>query len=157
MSRPSELLGAHGPFAERNPLFAVREAQGRMADAVEETLDTNATLVVEAGTGVGKTFAYLVPAMLHPGKVMIATATKHLQDQLFLNDLPRVKTILGASRDVALLKGRSNYLCRYRLVGARHEQFISAGHLREQLRRVEQWSMQSKSGDLAECQDVAEG
>ena len=128
-----------------------------MADAVEETLDTNATLVVEAGTGVGKTFAYLVPAMLHPGKVMIATATKHLQDQLFLNDLPRVKTILGASRDVALLKGRSNYLCRYRLVGARHEQFISAGHLREQLRRVEQWSMQSKSGDLAECQDVAEG
>lgn len=128
-----------------------------MADAIVDTLDANATLVVEAGTGVGKTYAYLVPAMLHPGKVMIATATKHLQDQLFLNDLPRVKAILGASRDVALLKGRSNYLCRYRLQSAQHEQFISAGGMRQQLRNIEQWAMQSKSGDLAECTLVPEG
>ena len=108
MRTPSALLGADGPFAENNPLFAVREAQCSMADAVGAALDEGSTLVVEAGTGVGKTFAYLVPAMLHPGKVMIATATKHLQDQLFLNDLPRVKSILGASRDVALLTAEGN-------------------------------------------------
>jgi len=154
---PSALLGATGPFAENNPLFAVREAQGCMADAVGAALDEGSTLVVEAGTGVGKTFAYLVPAMLHPGKVMIATATRHLQDQLFLNDLPRVKTILGASRDVALLKGRSNYLCRYRLDGAKTVEFIRSGELREQLRTIEQWTLRSKSGDLAECEGVPEG
>ncbi len=154
---PSVLLGASGPFAESNPLFAVREAQGRMADAVGTALEEGATLVVEAGTGVGKTFAYLVPAMLHPGKVMIATATRHLQDQLFLNDLPRVKTILGASRDVALLKGRSNYLCRYRLSGAKTLEFIRSGELREQLRSIDQWVLRSKSGDLSECESVPEG
>ncbi len=157
MRTPAELLGADGPFAEQNPRFAVRESQGRMADAVGAALDEGSTLVVEAGTGVGKTFAYLVPAMLHPGKVMIATATKHLQDQLFLKDLPRVKAILGASRDVALLKGRSNYLCRYRLLGAKTEEFIRSGELREQLRIVEQWTLRSKSGDLAECEGVPEG
>ncbi len=154
---PSALLGASGPFAESNPLFAVREVQGRMADAVGTALEEGSTLVVEAGTGVGKTFAYLVPAMLHPGKVMIATATRHLQDQLFLNDLPRVKAILGASRDVALLKGRSNYLCRYRLDGAKTVEFIRSGELREQLRTIEQWTLRSKSGDLAECEGVPEG
>ncbi len=154
---PSALLGACGPFAENNPLFAVREAQGHMADAVGTALEEGSTLVVEAGTGVGKTFAYLVPAMLHPGKVMIATATRHLQDQLFLNDLPRVKSILGASRDVALLKGRSNYLCRYRLDGAKTLEFIRSGELRQQLRTIEQWTLRSKSGDLAECEGVPEG
>ncbi|OYY75584.1 MAG: helicase [Gammaproteobacteria bacterium 28-57-27] len=128
-----------------------------MADAVGTALEEGATLVVEAGTGVGKTFAYLVPAMLHPGKVMIATATRHLQDQLFLNDLPRVKTILGASRDVALLKGRSNYLCRYRLSGAKTLEFIRSGELREQLRSIDQWVLRSKSGDLSECESVPEG
>jgi ATP-dependent DNA helicase DinG len=155
--RPSELLGPHGPFAEQNPNFAVRESQCRMADEVGEALDRQSTLVVEAGTGVGKTFAYLVPAMLFPGKVMIATATRHLQDQLFLNDLPRVKQILRASRDVALLKGRSNYLCRYRLEGAKTLEFIRSGELREQLRTIDAWSMRTKSGDLAECGGVPEG
>lgn len=128
-----------------------------MADAVEEALHAGSTLVVEAGTGVGKTYAYLTPAMLFPGKVMIATATRHLQDQLFLNDLPRVKSILGASRDIALLKGRSNYLCRYRLENAKTVHFIRAGEWREQLRAIEQWSLQSRIGDLAECEHVPEG
>jgi ATP-dependent DNA helicase DinG len=155
--RPSELLGPHGPFTEQNPSFAVRESQGRMADAVEEALEQQSTLVVEAGTGVGKTFAYLVPAMLFPGKVMIATATRHLQDQLFLNDLPRVKAILRASRDVALLKGRSNYLCRYRLEGAKTLEFIRSGELREQLRTIDAWTLRTRSGDLAECMGVPEG
>lgn len=155
--RPSELLGPHGPFAEQNPSFAVRESQCRMADAVGEALDRQSTLVVEAGTGVGKTFAYLVPAMLFPGKVMIATATRHLQDQLFLNDLPRVKQILRASRDVALLKGRSNYLCRYRLEGVKTLEFIRSSDLREQLRTIDAWALRTKSGDLAECEGVPEG
>jgi len=155
--RPSELLGPHGPFAAQNPNFAVRESQCRMADAVAEALEHQSTLVVEAGTGVGKTYAYLVSAMLHPGKVMIATATRHLQDQLFLNDLPRVKQILRASRDVALLKGRSNYLCRYRLEGAKMLEFIRSSELREQLRTIDAWSIRTKSGDLSECEGVPEG
>lgn len=155
--RPSELLGPHGPFVEQNPSFAVRKSQGRMADAVEEALEQQSTLVVEAGTGVGKTFAYLVPAMLHPGKVIIATATRHLQDQLFLNDLPRVKAILRASRDVALLKGRSNYLCRYRLEGAKTLEFLRSGELRAQLAAIDAWAMRTQSGDLAECVGVPEG
>jgi ATP-dependent DNA helicase DinG len=155
--QPSEILGSSGPFAGSNPNFAVREAQCQMADAVGVALAQATTLVVEAGTGVGKTYAYLVPAMLHPGKVMIATATRHLQDQLFLNDLPRVKSILGASRDVALLKGRSNYLCRYRLDGAKSLEFIRSGELRDQLRTIDQWVIRSKSGDLAECEGVPEG
>lgn len=155
--QPSELLGPNGPFAAANPNFAVRESQREMADAVQQALEAQSTLVVEAGTGVGKTFAYLVPAMLHPGKVMIATATRHLQDQLFLNDLPRVKAILGASRDVALLKGRSNYLCRYRLEGAETLEFIRSGELREQLRTIGAWNMRTRTGDLAECEGVPEG
>ncbi len=154
---PSDLLGPQGPFAEANPNFAVRESQCQMADAVAEALDQQSTLVVEAGTGVGKTYAYLVPAMLHPGKVMIATATRHLQDQLFLNDLPRVKQILRASRDVALLKGRSNYLCRYRLEVAKTLEFIRSSELREQLRTIDNWNMRTKSGDLSECEGVPEG
>ncbi len=154
---PSELLGPHGPFAEHNPGFAVRESQCRMADAVAEALEQQATLVVEAGTGVGKTYAYLVPAMHFAGKVMIATATRHLQDQLFLNDLPRVKQILGASRDIALLKGRSNYLCRYRLEGAKRLEFIRAAGLGGQLDAIEDWALRTRSGDLAECSGVPEG
>lgn len=155
--RAANLLGPHGPFAEHNPNFVVRQAQCHMAEAVEQALAQQQTLVVEAGTGVGKTYAYLVPAMLYSGKVMIATATRHLQDQLFLKDLPRVKAMLGASRDVALLKGRANYLCRYRLEGAKALEFMRKSELGAQLAAIETWSLKTRSGDLAECEGVGEG
>src|SRR5579875_3206191 len=102
----SALLGADGPFAREVPNFAPRATQQRMADAVAESIASGETLVVEAGTGTGKTFAYLVPALLSSKRVVVSTGTR---------DLPRVRSVLGAKRDVALLKGRANYLCLYRL------------------------------------------
>jgi len=111
----SMLLGVDGPFAREVPNFAPRETQQRMADAVTDAIEDRDALVVEAGTGTGKTFAYLVPALLSGKRVVVSTGTRNLQDQLFHRDLPRVMSILGAKADVALLKGRANYLCKYRL------------------------------------------
>src|SRR5581483_4744930 len=111
----SALLGAGGPFAREVPNFAPRETQQRMADAVANAIEDGGTLVAEAGTGTGKTFAYLVPALLSGKRVIVSTGTRNLQDQLFHRDLPRVRSVLGAKIDAALLKGRANYLCLYRL------------------------------------------
>ena len=99
----SALLGADGPFAHEVPNFAPRETQQRMADAVGEAIETHDALVVEAGTGTGKTFAYLVPALLSGKHVIVSTGTRNLQDQLFHRDLPRVMSILGTKADVALV------------------------------------------------------
>ena len=109
------LLGAAGPLASAVPGFRPRRAQLVMAEAVAEALDTRGKLVVEAGTGTGKTFAYLVPALLSGRRVVISTGTRTLQDQLYHRDLPMVSAALGRPVRVALLKGRSNYLCRHRL------------------------------------------
>jgi ATP-dependent DNA helicase DinG len=135
----SALLGADGPFAREVPNFAPRETQQRMADAVAEALVDQEALVVEAGTGTGKTFAYLVPALLSGKRVIVSTGTRNLQDQLFHRDLPRVCAILGAKADVALLKGRANYLCRYRL-----QQTVESGQFKsrtqvEDLQKVRAW------------------
>ncbi|HKT42283.1 MAG TPA: DEAD/DEAH box helicase, partial [Rhodanobacteraceae bacterium] len=91
----SALLGADGPFAREVPNFAPRETQQRMADAVSEAIGNHDALVVEAGTGTGKTFAYLVPALLSGKRVIVSTGTRNLQDQLFHRDLPKVLSILG--------------------------------------------------------------
>ncbi|MFY8089407.1 MAG: DEAD/DEAH box helicase, partial [Rubrivivax sp.] len=108
-------LSAQGPLASASPGFLPREGQGRMAAAVAQALQDRSTLVVEAGTGVGKTFAYLVPLLLSGCKALVSTATKSLQDQLFLRDLPRLKAALGVPLKLALLKGRGSYLCPHRL------------------------------------------
>ena len=109
------LLGAEGPFARELPNFAPRQAQQVMATAVQRAIAGRETLVAEAGTGTGKTYAYLVPALLSGERVIISTGTKALQDQLFFRDLPRVRSVLGSRQKTALLKGRANYLCLYRL------------------------------------------
>ncbi|MFZ1390980.1 MAG: DEAD/DEAH box helicase, partial [Dokdonella sp.] len=93
--RVEELLGADGPFAREVPGFVPREVQQRMAGAVAEAIDDRHALIAEAGTGTGKTFAYLVPAMISGKRVIISTGTKALQDQLFHRDLPRVRSVLG--------------------------------------------------------------
>ncbi len=153
----SALLGADGPFAREVPNFAPRETQQRMADAVATAIDDQEALVVEAGTGTGKTFAYLVPALLSGKRVIVSTGTRNLQDQLFHRDLPRVRSILGAKADVALLKGRANYLCRYRL-----QQTVESGQFKsrsqvEDLQKVRAWGARTRSGDLAELAEVPEG
>ena len=152
----SALLDADGPFAREVPNFAPRETQQRMADAVADAIDSHDVLVVEAGTGTGKTFAYLVPALLSGKRVIVSTGTRNLQDQLFHRDLPRVLSILGAKADVALLKGRANYLCRYRL-----QQTVESGQFKsrtqvDDLQKVRSWSARTRTGDRAELVEVPE-
>src|ERR1700743_335839 len=110
-----DIFGHGGPLQLALPGFKVRRQQLRMAQRVAEALDGRETVVVEAGTGTGKTFAYLVPALLCGARVLISTGTRTLQDQLFSKDLPLVAAALGRPARIALLKGRTNYLCRYRL------------------------------------------
>ena len=150
------LLGAQGPFAREVPNFAPRATQQKMAAAVEDAIANADALVVEAGTGTGKTFAYLVPALLSDKRVIVSTGTRNLQDQLFHRDLPRVMSILGTKADVALLKGRANYLCKYRL-----EQTVESGQFKSRtqvhdLQTVRAWAARTQIGDRAELAEVPE-
>ncbi|MFC5439196.1 ATP-dependent DNA helicase [Rhodanobacter ginsenosidimutans] len=150
------LLGSDGPFAREVPSFAPREAQQRMAQAVAQAIAGRETLIAEAGTGTGKTFAYLVPALLSGERVIISTGTKTLQDQLYFRDLPRVRSVLGARLKTALLKGRANYLCLYRLdqtvrEGATFERTQAA-----QLATIRAWSARTRRGDRMELAEVPE-
>jgi ATP-dependent DNA helicase DinG len=111
MNDLEEIFGAEGVLARAVPGFRPRAAQLQMAEAVARTLAERRWLVAEAGTGTGKTYAYLVPAMLAGMRVIVSTGTRTLQDQLFHRDLPMLGAALGRAVNVALLKGRSNYLC----------------------------------------------
>ena len=149
----AELLGAEGPFTELLEGFRPRREQQEMASEISDVIAAREVLVCEAGTGTGKTFAYLVPA-LHAGlKTIISTATKTLQDQLYHRDLPIVRGALHASFEAALLKGRQNYICLYRLDLARgsHELEPSRQPLLEHLF---QWAEHSVSGDLEEVHEL---
>ena len=145
----ARLLGPDGPFAEALAGFAPREAQIRMAEAVQATLEAGETLVAEAGTGIGKTLAYLVPALLSGHKVIISTGTKTLQDQLFFKDLPLVRETLGLSLRPALLKGRANYLCRHRMQLARTDGRLPTRGAVTELEAVLDWSARTEDGDLS--------
>ncbi|MBI2381038.1 MAG: ATP-dependent DNA helicase [Gammaproteobacteria bacterium] len=127
-----------------------------MADAVEETIGGKSRLVVEAGTGTGKTYAYLVPALLSNQRVIVSTGTKALQDQLFARDLPAVLKVLNRSTKTALLKGRSNYLCRYRLEQAQTDGRFSSRDMVRDLALVRRWAQGTKSGDTAELSTIPE-
>ena len=152
----AELLGPEGPFAREVPGFAPRASQQAMAAAVEEAIADRQMLIAEAGTGTGKTFAYLVPALTSGKRIIISTGTKTLQDQLFHRDLPQVRGVLGARVSAALLKGRANYLCLHRLDQARREgRFASRGQVAD-LERIHAWSARTRSGDRAEIAEVAE-
>lgn len=152
----AQLLGADGPFARQVPGFAPRAVQQRMAGAVAAALSGGETLVVEAGTGTGKTFAYLVPALLAGQRVIVSTGTKALQDQLFHRDIPRVREILRAPVEVALLKGRGNYLCRYRMQQALEEPPPPGSLMARDLAAVVRWAERTTSGDRMELTEVAE-
>ncbi|MGH8373233.1 MAG: ATP-dependent DNA helicase [Gammaproteobacteria bacterium] len=154
----ADLLGAAGPFAEQLAGFAVRDQQQQLATEVGATLDSGEVLVAEAGTGTGKTFAYLVPALMSGKRVLISTGTKTLQDQLFHRDLPAVRDTLGMPVKVALLKGRANYLCRHRLSLLTHSAqglFDSREGVKE-LERIRAWSAETRSGEIAELPAVPE-
>jgi len=151
-----DLLGAAGPFADTLPGFAPRETQIRMAQAVEEALAQKKSLVIEAGTGIGKTLAYLVPAVLSGERVIISTGTKNLQDQLFFRDLPLVRKTLKQSIKTALLKGRANYLCLHRMLTARAEGRLPSKEAVAELEAVVEWSAKTIDGDLSITSVVTE-
>ena len=156
MSGLAELLGETGPLKDCVRGFSPRIEQQQMAEATAETIAANSTLIVEAGTGTGKTFAYLMPALLSGKKVIISTGTRHLQDQLFGKDLPVVRKALNAPVHSALLKGRSNYLCWHRLQTVGSEGRQLSGKQLHELEEVRAWSVHTASGDIAELGLVSE-
>lgn len=155
MQRASDFLGQDGPFNEQVTGYQVRDNQLALCDAIDEAIEKGEVLAAEAGTGIGKTFAYLVPSLLSGKKVIISTGTRHLQDQLFHTDLPRVTKALAVQSTSALLKGRSNYLCLHRLQLAPHLGFVNR-ETRAVLTEIEDWSKSTKSGDISELTTVAE-
>ncbi|HEY0201433.1 MAG TPA: ATP-dependent DNA helicase [Burkholderiaceae bacterium] len=136
--------------------FHARAGQTAMAEAVAHTIMCGGVLVAEAGTGVGKTFAYLVPALLSGERVLLSTATKTLQDQLFARDLPRLVQVLGLPVRMALLKGRTSYLCLYRMELARQNALAQEPVAARTLARIEEWSRSTRTGDLAELPGLDE-
>ena len=152
----AEAFAPAGALARADSHYVEREVQIRMAQAVAQAIDGQHALVAEAGTGVGKTFAYLVPAMLSGARVLVSTATKSLQDQLFLRDLPRLRDALHMPVSLALLKGRSSYLCTHRLGQARQSAQLPDRWAVRSLAKIEQWSRATTSGDLAEIDGLDE-
>jgi len=150
-------FSAEGAIARSQPHFRPRSGQTAMAMAVAETISGGGVLVVEAGTGVGKTYSYLVPALLSGQRVLVSTATKALQDQLFSRDLPGLAQMLGLPLRMAQLKGRPSYLCQHHLGQARQGRGAPQDpQLLRTLARVEEWARITRSGDLAELSSIPE-
>src|SRR5688572_11200454 len=149
------VFGADGPLASSVRGFKLRPQQLEMARAIHDAMAGTGVLIAEAGTGTGKTFAYLVPALLAGGKVIISTGTKTLQDQLFDRDLPAVRAALATGATAALLKGRANYVCLYRLKRAA-QAGVASPEDAKRLRRIERFAALSATGDRAELADVPE-
>ena len=149
-------FSAQSPLATEVASFRPRAQQRDMAIAVAEAIRDNAILVTEAGTGTGKTFAYLVPALLAGGKVVVSTGTKNLQDQLFQKDLPMVRDALKAPVSVALLKGRSNYVCHYHLALAQSNGLFKTREDVKHLAKIVNYAKVTQSGDKNGLADVPE-
>lgn len=145
-----------GTLATAIPGYRPRASQQKMAEAVAKAIAENDTVIVEAGTGTGKTFAYLVPAMLWGGKVILSTGTKNLQDQLFLRDIPTVRHALNVPVSVSLLKGRANYLCHYHLERAQANGRLASKQDAAWLRDIARFAMTTSTGDKAELAAVPE-
>jgi len=150
------IFGDGGALSRALPGFRFRSQQLEMAQAIGRAIASRTQLVAEAGTGTGKTFAYLVPALLYGGKVIVSTGTKTLQDQLFERDLPLVRDALAAPVTVALLKGRANYVCHYHLERAAREDRLPSRDDVRHLPRIVAFARASQRGDRAELSDVPE-
>ena len=149
-------FGRGGALALADEGHVEREVQLRMALGVAQAIEERSALVVEAGTGVGKTFAYLVPTLLSGARALVSTATKSLQDQLFLRDIPRLREALKLPVTVALLKGRGSYLCLHRMNQARQSAELPDRWAVRTLAKVERWAQSTVSGDLAELEGLDE-
>ncbi|WP_111268145.1 ATP-dependent DNA helicase [Marilutibacter maris] len=155
-----EALEEGGALARNLEAFAPRPAQQALSVAIATAFESRGTplgtLIAEAGTGTGKTFAYLVPALLSGVKTIVSTGTRALQDQLYHRDLPRVRDALGVGLKTALLKGRANYLCHYRMHQAKGEPRFASREIAAQFQRIVAWAGRTRMGDLAEVEGLGE-
>ncbi|MDD5410758.1 MAG: ATP-dependent DNA helicase [Methylobacter sp.] len=156
MTDTKHFFSSDGALSKIIPGYQPRAAQLEMAEAIAQAIEENHNLIAEAGTGTGKTFAYLVPAILSGKKVIISTGTKNLQDQLFNKDLPVIRKAMKTPFIAALLKGRSNYLCTYRLQNALTSTLGFSKEDAVALTKIKSWSKRTKTGDTSEMFDVAE-
>ena len=152
----TSLFSPNGALAAHITDFRARPQQVEMAQAIAEAINANGQLIAEAGTGTGKTFAYLVPALLAGGKVIVSTGTKNLQDQLFQKDLPTVRDALKAPVTLALLKGRSNYVCHYHLERTQSDGRFATREDVRHLAKIVQYTKVTQSGDKSGLADVPE-
>ncbi|HSN98484.1 MAG TPA: DEAD/DEAH box helicase, partial [Candidatus Nanopelagicales bacterium] len=155
--RSARLLGPGGPLAAALEGYEDRPGQLAMAEAVERALEDDRVLLCEAGTGTGKTLAYLVPALLSGRKVVVSTATKALEDQIFTKDLPLIAQHLGIAPQAALVKGLGNYLCLRRYNELRRSPDAGRADVRRALPLLEAWARDTETGDVAELVTLAEG
>ena len=158
MSNLDAYFSVDGVLSQSIPGYRTRSQQLEMAQTIADTIANNRILVAEAGTGTGKTFAYLVPALLAGGKVILSTGTKNLQDQLFHRDLPTIRAALKVPVTVALLKGRANYVCHYHLektLQDEHVHFVNRDEIKF-LKHIERYARISKTGDKSELNKVPE-
>ncbi|WP_223669134.1 ATP-dependent DNA helicase [Kangiella shandongensis] len=155
------LFSSDGALSKVFTGFKQREEQLTMAEAIEDVIESEESICIEAGTGTGKTFGYLVPALKawhqQDKKVILSTGTKNLQDQLYYRDLPNMRKALGVSPKIALLKGRNNYLCLYRMEQSLDSGQFQSRSMADTLVKVKSWSRQTQSGDLTQCSDLADG
>ena len=147
-------FGEHGLLSRMPGEFHVRQGQTDMALAVARQIEQGGSLVIEAGTGVGKTYAYLVPALMSGERLILSTATKALQDQLFERDLPTLMHALGLPIRLALLKGRSNYLCTHRMRQHMGQEMLADRNGRAHMSIIAKWAQQTQTGDLAEVEGL---
>jgi ATP-dependent DNA helicase DinG len=163
VSRIAELTEAtraafdsEGPLAQALPGFEARDGQLEMAEAVASTLMQRSVLLAEAGTGTGKTLAYLIPAILSRQRVLVSTGTKNLQEQIFFKDLPVLRESLGVPFTATCMKGRGNYLCLHRFEAFRDGPGIRSYDETTNLRIIEEWARETETGDRAEIEDLPE-
>lgn len=150
------MLGEDGLLASAVPGFKPRAAQQEMAANIERVLGDTGVFIAESGTGTGKTYAYLVPVLLSGKKTLISTGTRHLQDQTYHRDLPQVRDALGVPVSTALLKGRSNYLCRHRLARTAAEGRFASRVQAADFQKLAAWAQRTRRGDIAEVSEVPE-
>lgn len=150
-----KILGENGSLKKVYPKFSPRAAQIEMAESIEYAIEKNQTAVIEAGTGIGKTFAYLIPALLSGKKIIVSTGTKNLQDQLYNKDLPLLRKLFPVKK-VSLLKGRANYLCLHRLETHAPDALYETRTVQKDLTKVNRWAKLTKTGDVSELAGIKE-
>jgi ATP-dependent DNA helicase DinG len=150
-----EFLGSGGLLEQRLPDYEFRPSQIRMAEAVHRALEDQNHVIIEAGTGTGKTLAYLLPALMYGRRILISTGTKTLQDQIFYKDIPLLETVLDRPIRAAYLKGRNNYLCRAKLEGQFAEGLFTAREL-PVFKEIVDWAQETETGDRAELGSVGD-